>query len=120
MGDVEERGRSGGSGVAIERSNRPNVGFRRSLSDETVGPEIIANFRNPQWKKDDFGDNYTYSVEVRSTEPLDLAILGTRDATNWDVYGENTKVAQSYIWKEITWKGAPQFSKLEFVIDRCS
>jgi hypothetical protein len=120
VGEVEEKGRSGGPGVAIEKSNRPNVGFRRSLSDEVFGPEIIANFRNPQWKKDDLGDNYTYSVEVRSTEPLDLAILGTRDATNWEVYGENTRVAQSYNWKKVTWKGAPRFSKLEFVIDRCS
>lgn len=113
-----------GGGVEFEKTSSLGIGLMQSLSDEILGPEIVINFRNPQWEKFAFEDLYTYSVEVRSSEPNDVIIYGTRDGSNWENYEASGKKARSsgnsFDWKKITWTKAPRFSKLEFALANCN
>jgi hypothetical protein len=113
-----------GGGIEFEKTSSLGIGLMQSLSDEILGPEIVANFKNPQWSKIAFEDLYTYSVEVRSSEPVDVVIYGTRDGSNWEAYRESGKNFRSsgnlFDWKKISWTAAPRFSRLEFALADCN
>jgi len=113
-----------GGGIEFEKTSSLGIGLMQSLSDEILGPQIVINFRNPQWSKPGFENLYTYSVEVRSSEPNDVVIYGTKDGSNWETYEASGKKFRSgenlFNWKKISWTGAPRFSKLEFALANCN
>jgi hypothetical protein len=113
-----------GGGIEFEKTSSLGIGLMQSLSDEILGPEIVINFRNPQWSKPGFENLYTYSVEARSSEPNDVIIYGTKDGSNWETYEASGKKFRSsgnlFDWKKISWTGAPRFSKLEFALANCN
>lgn len=120
VGQRIERRQTDGLGFQQQRSVSPDIAFRESLSDEILGPEVIANFRNPKGSKELFKESYTYGVEVRTIEPLNIMIVGTRDSEHWEAYSNANKKVGTNSWKELVWESAPLFTKLEFMADYCT